>query len=298
MPVDAAEDGTIFRFTIMNFPITSVDFKEPDEVNGDFTRGEVNMKDADGNDATYAYVELTKEQLKAVIAGKPSPEIFVKGILLDEDRDVLVQVTETCNNEYAVTPKMVGYYYVVFEALKPYIDLRDIELGTFKEANDYALTHELIEGIYDAPKGTPGRNKVFEWDDQTGAWVATDAAEIYGITGDTNVTIEVSRLIYFNLPDDNKESFGDRLKIFEAGSDDVVPTPTTDLTEGGINWWNMGTDLQVDKVAKYEVSVKFTPEQGKDPVELCNGQAKVTVLATGKKAHPYHNADGSWYVAP
>ena len=111
------------------------------------------------------------------------------------------------------------------------------------------------------------------------------------------MTIEVDKLIYFNLPADNEESFGGRLKLFEAGST-LVPTPTDAPTEGGIDWWNMGTDLQVDKVAKYHVSVKFTPEQAADSIVLCDGEAKVTVLATGKKAHPYHNADGSWYVAP
>ena len=171
----------------------------------------------------------------------------------------------------------------------------DIELGTFKETDDYALTHELIEGIFDAPKGTPGRNKVFEWDDEQGAWVATEAAEVYGITGQTTVTIEVDKLIYFNVPVDNEESFGGRLKTFEAGAA-LVPNPTEAVTEGGIDWWNMGTDLQVDKVAKYQVSVKFTPEGAEDPIVLCDGQAKVTVLATGKKAHPYHNPDGTWYA--
>ena len=48
-----------------------------------------------------------------------------------------------------------------------------------------------------------------------------------------------------------------------------------------------------NKEAFVSASVVYQSVGGGVPVSVCSGRTKVTVLANGGKAHPYHKADGS-----
>ena len=172
------------------------------------------------------------------------------------------------------------------------MNLYNVKLGTFKEFNDYVYAHELVESICDEYK-----NVIFEWKD--GAWVATEAAETYGITSENigELSVEVKSVLTY--PWDTEESFGDNLRPFAAGAE-LTPAPAS-AKETGINWWNLGTDLQVDKKAQFTVLVNW----GEDL--LVEGNGTVLVLATANSIHPLHDAEDNvlepvkykdgWYYA-
>ena len=75
-------------------------------------------------------------------------------------------------------------------------------------------------------------------------------------------------------------SFGESLRTFNEG-DALLPTGTA--VGEGINWWNFGTDLQVDKKAQFVVNVKW-----EDDV-LCTGTGELVVLKTADSIHPIHS---------
>lgn len=304
---DAINEESIYRFEIKNYAIDEVDWEECEfRYETDFD----NTKDEAYADGKHAYIELTGEELIDVIQNPGKvPYIYLNTdeALIAKGYDVLIEVTESCEKfaEDEDYKPVYGYYYVVFKALDAKIKLYNVKLGTFKDVNDYVYAHELVEGIYDEYD-----NKIFEWDDEAGAWAATEAAETYGIT-DENIdllTVEVKSVL--DYPWDTEDSFGSNLYPFAAGDALDSPTPGT-TTDSGINWWNLGTDLQVDKKAQFTIVVLWgeapaEPAQGEEGEEgeeeeevedtrdiLCQGDGTVIVLATANSIHPLHDAEGA-----
>ena len=269
---------SVYTFLIKNFTTAEVAWTKQDVG----TVESVTIKVGDKSE-THSKLTLTGEELLQIIA-EPQTTPYIQ--LADEARiskgyDVLVEVTEECTEEKhpVVGDKSnVGYYFVVFKALDAKLALKDVKLGTFKEINDYVLVTELVEGIYD------GNTLLFSYD-ETGKLVATEAAAEYGMSLE-QLTITLNSAIIFDIPKDPEESFGTNLYVVAAGAT-YDPSTTTKADVDGINWWNLGTDLQVDKNAHYEVTVKY----GED--ELVKAKGLITVLATAKSIHPLHDAEGA-----
>jgi hypothetical protein len=256
-----------YRFTIKNFTDDEVNWED----NGLGTVGTDPV-------TKHAYVEFTGTEMQTIVDDPAAqsayiPYIYlVKTTLISKGYDVLIEVTETCT---PLNESKKAYYYVVFKALDLKLNLYNVKLGTFKEYNDFALAHELVKNIEDI-----NGNEIFKW--ETDKWVATDAAKVYGITDAAKLTIEVTKLIFDY---DTEESFGDNLYVFKSGTT-LDPTGYT-TTETGINWWNLGTDLQKDKKAKFFVDLKWDGES------LTDNTGEVVVLATANSIHPLHEADGT-----
>lgn len=270
--------ASIYRFEIKNYTINDVDWE--------VVFGNYGVKTY--NDGTYhAYVELTGTELTEIIQ-EPAlvPYLYLTtDDILTRGYDVLIEVTET-NTE--LNTSKYGYYFVVFKGLDCMLKLYDVKLGTFGDVNDFVYTHELVEGIYDAYG-----DKLFEW--KNGGWVATTAAKTYGITDTDKLTVEVKSVLMY--PWDTEESFGGNLYSFEEGSY-LYPTPTKDPTDSGINWWNYGLNLQVDKKAMFTVQVLWGDywDDWDDYREvLCEADGTVMVLASANSIHPLHNSNGSLY---
>ena len=183
----------------------------------------------------------------------------------------------------------------VLKALKANLKFNDVILGDFRNCNDFALVHEIIKGVYDAAD-----NLIFVWQAASATvpaagWYATKAAEAYGFTEGAidpawKITFELGAIKY---DFDAENSFLGRLKTFDSTAQLQAlnePTPTQQIDEAGIDWMNMGIDLLTDKFANLEVAVMV------DGAPLAEGVAKVTVKATGTKAHPNHNEDGTPWV--
>ena len=245
-------EESVYTFLIKNYTKDEVIW----EASALGTVEDETIKIDDKTSEIHSKVTLTGKELKEIIAA-PTKTPYIK--LTDEARiakgyDVLVEVTEKCTEEkhpvVGGTSK-VGYYFVVFKALDAKLALKDVKLGTFKEINDYVLVTELVEGIYD------GNTLLF-------------------------TTLEPNLIYNF----DTKASFGDNLYVVAAGQPYDPSTETTAEVDG-INWWNLGTDLQVDKKAEYKVTVKY----GDDV--LVEGTGLITVLATANSIHPLHDAEGA-----
>ena len=260
-------EESVYRFTIKNYTTA----EKIDWV--DYPTGTYGTTADD-----HAYIELTGKQLKSVIdISDPTPVPYIKvddTALITESFDVLVEVTETCKK---LNKSEYGYYFVVFKALDLKVELYNVKLGTFKEVNDFVLAHELVESIKDA-----NGKAIFKWDSGTKKWTSTEDAKVYGIMDATKLKIDVTKLTFAY---DTEESFGENLFVCKPGEtlNPVGYTPT----ESGINWWNLGTDLQKDKKAKFTVDLKW------DGKSLAGAEGEVIVLATENSNHPLHKADGS-----
>ena len=271
-------EESVYTFLIKNYTKDEVIW----EASALGTVEDETIKIDDKTSEIHSKVTLTGAELKQIIAA-PTKTPYIK--LTDEARiakgyDVLVEVTEKCTEEKhpVVGDKSnVGYYFVVFKALDAKLALKDVKLGTFKEINDYVLVTELVEGIYD------GNTLLFTLDPETGEINAEEAAAEYGMTAD-QLTITLEPNLIYNF--DTKASFGDNLYVVAAGQPYDPSTETTAEVDG-INWWNLGTDLQVDKKAEYKVTVKY----GDDV--LVEGTGLITVLATANSIHPLHDAEGA-----
>lgn len=269
-------EESVYTFLIKNYTTDEVIWDAP-EVG---TVKDTTIKVGDKNEV-HSKVILTGAELKQVIEA-PTKTPYIK--LTDEARiakgyDVLVEVTEACATpEHIVTgaKSQLGYYFVVFKALDAKLALKDVKLGTFKEINDYVLVTELVEGIYDG-------NTLLFTIGADGKAVAEEAAAEYGMTPD-QLTITLEPNLIYNF--DTKASFGDNLYVVAKGQPYDPSTETTAEVDG-INWWNLGTDLQVDKKAEYKVTVKY----GDDV--LVEGTGLITVLATANSIHPLHDAEGA-----
>ena len=261
------EEST-YKFEIMNFTTDDVDW---DVKTG--TYGTETLEDGD-----HAFVELTGAELQSIIDGEAvTPYIFiVSDALIAQGYDVLVQITESC--EYDLVKPVNGYYYVVFQALQAKLEVNDVLLGTFKPINDYVLAHELVSVIADE-----NGNAIFEWDEDAQAWTATEDAAQYGIEDASELTVEIGSALIYSY--DTKESFGGNLAVLAKG-EQILPTDE-EAPETAINWWNLGTDLQVDKKAEFTITVKWGEN------ELVNGKGTVTVLATANSVNPLHDENGA-----
>ena len=153
---------------------------------------------------------------------------------------------------------MSAYYYVVFQTpFKVVSSSEDVVLGTFKNETD--ITH--IANDFKVVEKENEKNVIYVF--ETGQMIATDYAKTaYGledIAGSVTFT-EGSALSYPYA--DTKESFGGCL------------TTGTDNEGLYVSWANLGTDLQVDKFAQYNLTVKI------GDLYTLTLSGKVTVLST------------------
>ena len=285
-------DESKYEFKIMNYKKNIVDIDLATA-----GKGTVSYTTDD-----YAYWTVDGADLKAVVEGALGADVLLLNRMgLEDQKDILVQVTETCKADNTV--KKVGYYYIVFEATAIEVVCNDILLGTYRIINDYATASELIKSIKDKNSGTD----LFE-KDADGVWVPTEAAKtVHGVPADAKVVITINKLTYNTTVNpqsgevDTKESFGGRLGALDANQD--IPGPAEPdyrikkLEEPCINWWNMGTDLQNDKFAGFEISFKYTSQTSNIEVVPVKATGKLTVLSTDNSAkdpkwHAYHTFRG------
>ena len=276
-------DDAEYTFRILNFASADVKFTATNA-------GTVTAT------ATDNCVVLTAAELKAVQQQeKTTPYIeVVNNALLANGLDVLVQVIEECKSGDSAGVK-VGYYYVVFEALKMQLNLNDVELGTFPDVNDYALASELVAGILDANGDTlfvygfDAQNDVYRWLPYQ-AKNGDVAAQKYGLV-DATLSVKVTKIDFTKHGEqDNEPSFGGGLTKFAAGAE-LAPAGGV-VAEDGINWRNLGTDLQYRKYADYEVKITYTLPGDNAIYDLCSNTATVIILPPAESTYPRH----IWYA--
>lgn len=204
---------------------------------------------------------LTSNEFAAIIANPAlSPDIKYMKSFLTNDVDVLVKITEKCTtvaDKYESEKEMSAYYYVVFQSpfeLKPE-PLDTLVLGTFKSEADTAYVPTTFTIVERANKN----NVIYVYDN--GLMVATPYAQtVYGLA-DANCTISFkagSAITYYPEmnkqypekgydvhPNDTKESFGNCLTT--GKNDDKLL----------VAWDNLGTYLQNDKYALYNVHISI-----------------------------------------
>ena len=266
-----------YTFEIVNYLATDVEF----QVTG--TTGVVAT-----TTAGYSTVTLTGAELEAIVnQTADTPYIVLSGASrLQESKEILVKVTEVCNGDAA--QKKDGYYYVVFEALKATINFNDIAFGTYKDYSDYALVYELIKSVVDE-----NGESVLEWDGS--AWKLVGA---YSDMTTATIAVTLDALTY--TYGDSEASFGERLYPVESGQTPAAGYDTgVTFDADGIEWWNMGTDLQVDKHFGAKVTITITVDGTK--IKLAEGEGEFTVLSTANTAaqkDPNHEADGTYVPDP
>jgi len=285
-------DSATYRFEIFNYDTTQV--KIIDE-SGNFTEanGKIDVIEKPAASGKfYHYIDITGSELKKIIENSGSwanPEIVLgKNVVVGDKFEILVKVTETCPSAGVDPAKQSksGYYYVVFKSVQLFVKANPIILGTFKEFNDYMYAHEIIKGVYDAAD-----NLIFEWRDATttpaadptlgNGWYPTAEAVALGYAADELAPFEIgiADAPTFDVAGHSEDSFGNNLFCFAAG-DNVLPLIDAGAAEAGINWYNMGTDLQVDKMAHLDVFIK------KGTTVINSVAADVTVLSTANTNRP------------
>lgn len=218
---------------------------------------------ADGSNVDK--VEFTAAEFKAIIANPAtSPDIKFMNSILTEDTAVLVKVTEKCTSDAdVITPatEKVGYYYVVFQTpFKVVTSNKDVELGTFKNEGDITYIPTDIKVVEKENE----KNVIFTFDNANGKMIASDLAKSqYGLNDlDGSVAFKKGSELTYTYPDNSKESFGGCLTY---GND----------TKGlYVAWNNLGTYLQVDKYADYNLVVRI------GDLYTLDLKGKVTVLST------------------
>ena len=152
--------------------------------------------------------------------------------------DVLVRVTEKCASDESLSG--TGYFYVRFKPLfELAIENDQIQLGTFRAVADTAYVPTSISVV---EYGTD--NAVYNYRD--GRMVATDYGKSFWGLKDQPATISFKKGAALSYPygaSDAEVSFGNCLYY---GFDD---------TGLYVIWNNMGTDLQCDKFARYNITV-------------------------------------------
>lgn len=210
-------------------------------------------------------VDFTAAEFKGIIANPAtSPDIKFMNSILTEDTAVLVKVTEKCTSDAdEITPatEKVGYYYVVFQTpFKVVTSNKDVELGTFKNEGDITYIPTDIKVVEKENE----KNVIFTFDNATGTMIASDYAKTqYGLNDIAgSVAFKKGSELTYTYPDNTKESFGGCLTY---GND----------AEGlYVAWNNLGTYLQVDKYADYNLVVKI------GDLYTLDLKGKVTVLST------------------
>lgn len=205
---------------------------------------------------------------------------------LQAGKDVLIEVSERINGQ-----EMKGYYYLVPNAVsRNQIEFtgQGAELGAFHDSNDYILVHELMPIIYKNGK------EIIKWNSSSQSWTITSEGQSLGLKDAGLISVRINYLIFDKNEKDSEDSFKGRLSIFEPG--DYItpyPYPVGSVSEAGIDWWDGDlAALMSDKVAGYKMAVYY---YGLDNPLVTTIEGEVKVLASGKKAHPYHHPDGSWW---
>ena len=209
----------------------------------------------------------------------PSPEIVLSGASpFQESKEILVKVTETCNDDARQT--MAGYYYVVFKGLKVTMKFNDVAFGTYSDKSDYVLVHELIDSIVDEYG-----NEIIKWVD--GAW--TIAADYADIT--TSILVRINKLTF--PYGDSEASFGWDLYIVGPRQSPVGYNNGVVFDDEGIEWWPSGAGLQREKYFGAVVEVIVVTIDGYN-IKLAVGETKLQVLSTSNSAYknPNHQPDG------
>ena len=205
---------------------------------------------------------LTAKEFKNIIDNPAlSPDIKYMKSFLTEDVNVLVKITEKCNaeaDEYKSEKEKSAYYYVVFQTpFKVVSSSEDVVLGTFRNETD--ITH--IANDFKVVERENEKNVIYEF--VNGQMIATDYAKsAYGLTDiEGSVTFTDGSALSYPYAD-TKESFGGCL------------TTCSDNEGLYVSWANLGTDLQVDKFAQYNLTVKI------GDLYTLTLSGKVTVLST------------------
>ena len=263
-----------YTFKVINYKNDVVDIIDGDTKNSaDF--------DADG----YACIKVYGEYLRNMGKGLyPSPDIMIrKPSSLVKGRDILIEVTEYISNNNAVQR---GYYYLVPDAgrnAKIEFTGQGVELGVFPDSNDYVMVHEFMPIIYKNGK------KILEWNKSLKEWSITSDGYSMGITSSYRVELKMTKLIFDITAKDTEKSFLNRLFLFKAG-DNIMHNPSICPEEGGIACnWSYGPVLMSNKIAGYEMDVLY------DGRSITTVTGTIKILSYGKKAHPYHHPDGTWW---
>ena len=136
--------------------------------------------------------------------------------------------------------------------------------------------------------------EIIKWNSSSQSWTITSEGQSLGLKDAGLITVRINYLIFDKNEKDSEDSFKGRLSIFEPG--DYItpyPYPVGSVSEAGINWWDGDlAALMSDKVAGYIMAVYY---YGLDNPLVTTIEGEVKVLASGKKAHPYHHSDGSWW---
>jgi uncharacterized protein YjdB len=263
-----------YTFKVINYKNDVVDI-----IDG-YTKNSADF-DADG----YAYIKVYGENLRNMGKGVyPSPDIMIrKPSSLVKGRDILIEVTEYISNNNAVQR---GYYYLVPDAgrnAKIEFTGQGVELGVFPDSNDYVMVHEFMPIIYKNGK------KILEWNKSLKEWSITSDGYSMGITSSYRVEVRMTKLIFDKTAKDTEKSFLNRLFLFEAG-DNIMHNPSIYPEKGGIACdWSYGPVLMSNKIAGYEMDVLY------DGRSITTVTGTIKILSYGKKAHPYHHPDGSWW---
>ncbi len=307
----AYDEDAEYSFQIVNFPKTDVTFAVTNNV-GQITNTNEAGTAANGD---YAKVTLTGTQLKDIVKKQNnavSPDIkVVNNALISQGFDVLVRVTETCKNKTATgTKTKTGYYFVVFKALDAHIVFNEFKLGTYKEINDYIAVNEFVYGIFDADvtgltAAEADKHLISKW--ENGAWTITDLAkESYNFKATGTISVELENAFVYSAADP-QASFGGRLLVVKKNQNFIGPAPQNNgtLAVDAIEWWNMGTDLQVDKAAQFQINVKYTADNNTatliekakgDVIVLSTANSKTDAAkVSGGVGHAYHKLNGDWW---
>lgn len=266
-----------YTFKVMNYKNTIVDI---------VGSGTNTSFGADANGC--AFVTMPGADLKSIAEQTLlSPDIlFRKPDGLQAGKDVLIEVSESINGQ-----EMKGYYFLVPNAVsRNQIEFtgQGAELGTFHDSNDYILVHELMPIIYKNGK------EIIKWNSSSQSWTITSEGQSLGLKDAGLISVRINYLIFDKNEKDSEDSFKGRLSIFEPG--DYItpyPYPVGSVSEAGIDWWDGDlAALMSDKVAGYKMAVYY---YGLDNPLVTTIEGEVKVLASGKKEHPYHHPDGSWW---
>ena len=237
--------------------------------------------DADG----HASIMVLGDNLRGISEGWfPCPYVLIrKPASLVKGKDILIEVTELLSQN---NPIHKGYYYLVPDAgrnVQIEFTGQGVELGTFPDSNDYLMIHEFMPNMYKNGK------KILEWNKSSKEWAITSDGYNIGMTNAYRVSIRIRKLIFDVTTKDTEESFFNGLYVFWVG-DRLSPYPSTEVEDGGVDWrWRDGAAIMSNKTAKYELEVSY------DGQSITTVTGTIKILGYGKKVHPYHHPDGTWW---
>ena len=279
-----ANTGSNYKFEIVNYKNTIVDIEL--EANG---KGSVSYENG------YAVWSLTGAELKG-IAEDGDLGAYVKLVSkygIDQGKDILVKVTETCNDAVASATMIiddptekVGYYYVVFDATTVTVEGVDVELVTKKEINDYVLASELVVIKWNGKAVDTNNNPLFVLNATGDKIVPTQVAiDDYDVDDQFVATVEINAI----TPAEKYAEHAGRLAIEPANTNVQLEMIATvfNFKEMWINWWNSGTVLVDNQELKYEATVKYTVA-GEEKTADFTGKLTLVSSANSVDKNPNH----------